>query len=114
MKPGVLSSTSALSEAFGTIERRRESRVRVDISGRLKCLNPLISSGPSAGVRIIEISYHGMKLCVGQELFPGGLVQIIVSGMVLMGTVRHAQRKGAEFEIGIRLSERIPSCLGQA
>jgi hypothetical protein len=28
-----------------------------------------------------------------------------------MGTVRHAQRKGTEFDVGIRLAERIPSLL---
>ena len=111
MKPRTESSTSSLSEALGTMEQRSEPRVRVDIAARFKCLNPLMSSGPSATVRIVEISYHGMKLRAGRELHPGVLVQIIVSGKVLMGTVRHAQRKGTEFEIGIRLTERIPSCL---
>jgi len=104
-------SVTGPDELTGTLERRSEPRVRVDIVARLKCLNPLISTGPSARVRIIEISYHGMKLRVGRELLPGGLVQIIVSGRILMGTVRHAQRSGSDFEVGIRLTERIPSSL---
>jgi hypothetical protein len=111
MKPRTESSTSALSEALGIIEQRSEPRVRVDIAARLKCLNPLLSTGPSSHARIVEISYHGMKFRVTRELPVGGLVQIIVSGKILMGTVRHAQRAGSEFEIGIRLTERIPSCL---
>jgi hypothetical protein len=111
MKPGTESSTSSLSEALGTMEQRSEPRVRVDIAARLKCINPLMSCGPSGVVRIVELSYHGMKVRMGRELMPGVLVQIIVSGKVLMGTVRHAHRKGTEFETGVRLTERIPSCL---
>ena len=112
MNARVLPPTPSLPEALGIIEKRKEPRARVDIAARLKSLNPLISTGPSSHVRITEISHHGMKLRVGDELFPGGLVQVIVSGKIVMGTVRHAQRKGTEFDVGIRLAERIPSLLG--
>jgi hypothetical protein len=111
MKPRTLSSTSALSEALGTIERRIEPRVRVDIAARFKCLNPLMSTGPSSRATITEVSYHGIRLRVGREVPPGGLVQIIVADKILMGTVRHVQREGTEFLLGIHLTERIPSCL---
>jgi hypothetical protein len=114
MKSRGLLETYGLAESSLTLERRRETRVRVDIAARLKCLNPLTSTGPSARARIIEISYHGMKLRMNRELLPGGLVQIIVSNQVLMGTVRYARRTENEFEVGIRLTERIPSCLEQS
>jgi hypothetical protein len=83
----------------------------VDIAARMKSLNPLTSTGPSTRVRIVEISYHGMKLRVHREMMPGGLVQIIVGDRILMGTVRHARPLGADFVVGIRLTERIPSSL---
>lgn len=109
-----MNSRSLLSTPTGTgceIERRGETRVRVDIAARMKSLNPLTSTGPSSRVRIVEISYHGMKFRAHRELLPGGLVQIIVEDRILMGTVRHARRCGADFEVGIRLIERIPSSL---
>jgi hypothetical protein len=111
MNTRALLETAGTAESAGTLERRSEPRVRVDIAARLKCLNPLISTGPSARVRIVEISYHGMKLRVGRELLLGGLVQIIVTGKILMGTVRHIERREDEFEVGVRLTERIPSSL---
>ena len=102
---------STPTETGCDIERRSETRVRVDIAARMKSLNPLTSSGPSTRARIIEISYHGMKLRVHREMLPGGLVQVIVGDKILMGTVRHARCLGSEFEVGIRLTERIPSSL---
>jgi hypothetical protein len=83
----------------------------VDIAARMKSINPLTSTGPSSRVRIIEISYHGMKLRVPREMLPGGLVQIIVGDKILMENVRHTRTAGADFEVGIRLTERIPSSL---
>jgi hypothetical protein len=77
----------------------------------MKSINPLTSTGPSSRVRIVEISYQGMKIRVHREMLPGGLVQIIVGDQVVMGTVRHARRCGSDFEVGIRLTERIPSSL---
>ena len=109
MKSRALVSTP--TEMGCDIERRSETRVRVDIAARMKSLNPLTSTGPSSRVRIIELSYHGMKIRVPREMMPGGLVQVIVTDKVLMGTVRHARRCGTEFEVGVRLTERIPSSL---
>lgn len=96
----------------GEMERRREPRVRVDIAARVKSLSPLTSTGPATRARIVEISYHGMKLRLAKELMVGGLVQIIVSGKILMGTVRHVQHRDTEFEVGVRLTERIPTSMG--
>lgn len=109
-----MNSRSLLSTPTETgceIERRGETRVRVDIAARMKSINPLTSTGPSSPVRIVEISYHGMRLRVHREMLPGGLVQIIVGDKILMGKVRHARRCGNDFEVGIRLTERIPSSL---
>jgi hypothetical protein len=105
------SLVSTPTETGCDLERRSEARVRVDIAARMKSLNPLTSTGPSSRVRIVEISYHGMKLRVHREMLPGGLVQIIVGDQIVMGTVRHARHSGADFEVGIRLTERIPSSL---
>src|SRR5262249_5517031 len=102
---------SAAAGSPGTLERRTEPRVSVDIEACLKCLNPLTSTGPSARIRIVELSYHGMKLRMTRELLLGGLVQIIVGNKVFMGKVRHTTRRATEFEIGIQLTERIPSTL---
>jgi hypothetical protein len=105
------SLVSTPTETGCDIDRRRETRVRVDIAARMKSLNPLTSTGPSSKVRIVEISYHGMKLRVHREMLPGGLVQIIVGERILMGKVRHTRPCGNDFEVGIRLTERIPSSL---
>ena len=111
MNPRTPSEKAGSPDSTETLDRRSETRVQVDIPARLKCLNPLISTGPSASVRIIEVSYHGMKLRVGRELLVGGLVQIIVSNKILMGKVRHVKSVESEFEVGIHLTERIPSSL---
>jgi hypothetical protein len=70
-----------------------------------------MSTGPSIKANIVEISRSGMKLCVSREFVLGELVQVIVPETFYMGIVRHCIRNSTGFEIGIKLTERIPSSL---
>ena len=104
-----------LEEVFPALfvgdERRGEPRVVVDVPARMKCLSPLMSTGPSIRARIVELSHLGMKLSMNREFQLGELVEVIVPEMFYLGIVRHCRRIDTEFEAGIKLRERIPSSL---
>ena len=111
-------STPALSmftefgvEAPPLEERRRFPRIRVDVPARLKCLNPLTSTGPSIKARVIEISHGGMKIRANREFQHGGVVQVIVKDTFYMGTVRHCRRVEEGFDTSLKLTESIRSSL---
>jgi hypothetical protein len=98
-------------EAPPTEERRRFPRVKIDVEARLKCLNPLTSTGPSIKARVVEISRAGMKIRANREFQIGGVVQVIVKDMFYMATVRHCQKLDEGFETGLKLTESIRSSL---
>jgi c-di-GMP-binding flagellar brake protein YcgR len=104
-------SISALIEAFEANEkageRRSEPRMPMNVEARLKCLNPLTSTGPSIRATVVEISRTGMKIRANREFQPGALVQIMVKNKFYMGTVRHCQHLAEGFETGLKLSESI-------
>jgi hypothetical protein len=95
---------SQTEEAF---ERRREPRTRVDIPARLKSVDPVTSIGPSASVRIVELSRNGLKILIDKEFFPKTLVQIIASNRIMMGQVRHSTPVEGGFHVGVQLLEMI-------
>jgi c-di-GMP-binding flagellar brake protein YcgR len=90
-------------------DRRKNLRVPVDSAARLKCLNPMLTTGPSIPAQVLDISRSGMRVCAERKLQPGSVVQIIVKDMFYVGTVRHTRPSGDGFEIGVRLTESIPS-----
>ena len=92
-------------------ERRREPRVPMDVEARLKCLNPLLSTGPSIRARIVEISRSGMKIRGNREFQHGGVVQVVVKNTFFMGTVRHSRRVAEGYDTGLYLTESIRSSL---
>jgi PilZ domain len=92
-------------------ERRKEPRVIMDVQARLKCLNPLTSTGPSIKARVVEISRSGMKILANREFQPGGVVQVIVKDTFYMGTVRHCRQVEGGFETGLKLTESIRSSM---
>jgi len=83
----------------------------VDVPARLKCLNPLSTTGPSVQARVIEISRSGMTVRVNRRLERGAVVQIIVKNTFYMASVRYSREVEDGFEIGVRLTESIPSSL---
>lgn len=94
-----------LSETYGGEERRKQPRVPMDVPARLKCLNPLTSTGPSIKARVVEISRSGMKIRANREFHTGGVVQVIVKDTFYLGTVRHCRRVEDGFETGLILTE---------
>src|SRR5256885_2161667 len=98
-----VSTSAAMFADFGIEvspgeERRKYPRVPMDVPARLKCLNPLTSTGPSIKARVVEISRAGMRIRANREFQPGGVVQVIVKDMFYLGTVRHCQRLEEGFE----------------
>jgi PilZ domain len=83
----------------------------VDVPARLKCLNPLTSTGPSIKARVVEISRSGMKIVANREFQTGGVVQVIVKDTFYMGTVRHCRPIENGFETGLKLTESIRSSM---
>lgn len=106
-----LAFTDFAPEAYSGEERRSQTRVRVDVPARLKCLNPLTSTGPSIKARVVEISRSGMKIRANREFHIGGVVQVIVKDTFYMGTVRHCRRVEDGFETGLKLTESIRGSL---
>jgi len=102
-----VSTENLRSQPIADFERRREPRTRVDIPARLKSVDPVTSIGPSATVRIVEISRSGLKIFVDKDFFPKTLVQIIASNQIMMGQVRHSTRVEGGFHMGVQLLEMI-------
>ena len=102
-----VSTENLRSQPNADFERRREPRTRVDIPARLKSVDPVTSVGPSATVRIVEISRSGLKIFVDKDFFPKTLVQIIASNQIMMGQVRHSTRVEGGFHMGVQLLEMI-------
>jgi hypothetical protein len=94
-------------DAYSGEDRRKEPRMPVEVQARLKCLNPLTSTGPSIRARVVEISRSGMKIVANREFQPGGVVQVIVKDTFYMGKVRHCRKIETGFETGIKLTESI-------
>ena len=100
-----------LPEQFRGFEHRTEPRVAVDVPARFKSLSPLMSTGPSIRANIVDLSRSGMKLRVSRGYELGELVQVVVPETFYMGIVRHCVPVSTGFEVGIKLTERIPSSL---
>ncbi len=107
----ILSSIATVGSGTLNGERRKEPRVAMDVQARLKCLNPLTSTGPSIKARVVEISRSGMKILANREFHLGGVVQVIVKDTFYMGTVRHCRQVEGGFETGLKLTESIRSSM---
>lgn len=87
------------------LDRRRKPRIPIDVHARMKSVNPLTSTGPSAIARIIEISRGGLKLRAGERFMIGASVQIVAERRIFTGKVRHCQSIDGDFHIGVQLAE---------
>lgn len=86
-------------------ERRAELRERVDIAARVRVLNPLLSTGPSALVHVENRSDGGLRLSAPRQILVGSLVQILMPGEILLGEVRSCLPIEDQYEIGIKITE---------
>ena len=105
MMAPTLVDSSRLGDRF--VERRREPRSLVNIPARVKGLNPLTSIGPSTPATVVDISHHGLRLCLDREFLPGASLQLVVSKHVVLATVRHCFRSGSKFMVGVELKGLI-------
>ncbi len=84
-------------------ERRSSPRIPSNESTSLHVFNPL--SAARLGVRILDVSKHGLKLHVPEFLAPGTVVQIHLATSVALGEVRYCLPAGAGFYVGVRLED---------
>lgn len=80
-------------------ERRREERQPVDDWGHMRVLRPF--SPALDEIWVIESSEFGLRVRANRELAAGALVQINVRDTVAIAEVRHCQRVGSGFRIGM-------------
>ena len=61
------------------LDRRRKPRIPIDVHARIKSVNPLTSTGPSAIARIVEISRGGLKLRAEERFMIGAVAAFLLS-----------------------------------
>jgi len=88
-------------------ERRKEPRVTFDTPAKVKLLDPVTSTSPAAHCRVLDISWHGMRLLAQRFVCAGALVQVRMSDRVVLGEVRYCDQEGDDFYVGVRLVETI-------
>jgi hypothetical protein len=99
-----LSELSARQAVYNGEEKRRETRVAPGDLGSMHLLHPL--SMDRLGVRIVDVSQHGMKLRVRECLSSGMLVQIRVKDTFVLGDVRYCVRADDKFfYVGIHIQD---------
>ena len=86
-------------------EKRNEPRFATESVGVLQVLRPL--SFERLQGRIINVSKSGLALHIPIQLAPATLVQLRVGTMIVLGEVRHCERSGNEFRIGLRLEDFV-------
>ena len=95
----------AIQAQWKGAEGRREPRVPVNFSGRLKWLDPVTSVGPPHDVQIIEISRTGLKILTPRYLIPKTLIQIHFNGKAMLGKVVYCEKSDSGYQAGIRQVE---------
>ncbi|HEY4364119.1 MAG TPA: PilZ domain-containing protein [Bryobacteraceae bacterium] len=83
-------------------ERRQEARFATDEPARMKVLQPI---GPSAQIRVLDISRGGLKITVPELLPPGTVLQIHMKSAIAFAEVRYCTMHGAEFHAGVRFQD---------
>ena len=99
-----------LAAANGTVrnhppgdERRIFPRFVTDDTATVKPLSP--GSSVQSEMRVLNVSKGGLKLCVGQFLDPGTLVEIHLRDEITVAEVRYCVRTNQGFHVGVKLQE---------
>jgi hypothetical protein len=79
--------------------------VPLPIEARMKVIHPLLSTGPSTPVRIIQCSYSHMSVRVPSGVFLGAMVHLRTSSRILVGEVRYSEPVDSEYEIHVRVDQ---------
>ncbi len=79
-----------------------------DTPAKVKLLDPVTSTDPASQCRVLDISWHGLRLRASRFVCAGSLVQIRMSDRVVLGEVRYCNQDGDDFYVGVRLVETIP------
>jgi hypothetical protein len=96
-------------EVWSDEDRRGETRTAIDQPATIKLLDPVTSTSPPEGARIIETSLSGMKLRVKRLIFPRALIQVRMQDKIVLGVVKYCAEDGGEFQVGLRLVKDFPS-----
>jgi hypothetical protein len=84
------------------VERRQDVRIATDEPARMKVLQPL---GPSAEIRVLDVSRSGLKISVPEMLEPGTVIQIHMKNAIAFAEVRYSFQCGDDFHAGVRFQD---------
>lgn len=84
-------------------DRRRDRRIRFHERATLTRLNPLLPE--RLEVHVLNLSAGGLKLHTPARLDPGTVVQLRLRLGLLTAEVRYCLPAGAEFHVGVSLSD---------
>jgi signal transduction histidine kinase len=82
-------------------ERRRATRFATNDLAQMRILHPFAPL--PLEIVILDVSKFGLKVCAGQSLNPGALVQISLKNTVVVGEVRHCVPAANRFHLGLEI-----------
>jgi hypothetical protein len=73
----------------------------------MKVIDPLMSTGPSARVEVVDWSDSEVRVRLARQILIGAMVHLRAAGKILMGEVRHCHAMESGHEIHIRVLPTI-------
>jgi hypothetical protein len=87
-----------------THELRSKPRFRVTSQVQIQILG---TCGGECSGRVNDISDTGLGLIVDRDLRVGGIVKTVVGDRLMIGVVRHCERKNRSYSAGIELVHSV-------
>jgi hypothetical protein len=86
-------------------ERRIQATGPID--GRMKVIDPLLSSGPSTPVQVVRWSDSEVCVRVARRVLVGATVHLRTADKTIIGEVRHGDLTNGENEIRILVKDLL-------
>lgn len=75
------------------------------IDGRMKVIDPLMSTGPSTKVQVLRWSDSELSVCVPRRVLVGATVHLRTAGKIIIGEVRRCEPNEGSHEISVLVKE---------
>jgi hypothetical protein len=77
------------------------------IDGRMKVINPLLSSGPSTAIQVLRSVESEIWIRAPRRVLIGATVHLRTAAGIFLGKVRHCEPTDTEHEIHVLIKERF-------
>ncbi len=77
------------------------------VEGRMKVIDPLMSTGPSVRVVVLQRSDSEIRFRGPRALIVGASVHLRISQLIFIGEVEESRSVGTEHEVRMRIREAL-------